>query len=63
MRQDSLFLRDIEIEFINGYVVGLASKLNLDPNSSKVNKTIQEMASLRLALNRARKINGDWRSN
>ena len=62
MRQDSLFLRDIEIEFINGYVVRLASKLNLDPNSSKVNKTIQEMASLRLALNRSRKINGDWRS-
>ncbi|CAI4039440.1 hypothetical protein SMKI_08G1060 [Saccharomyces mikatae IFO 1815] len=63
MRQDTLFLRDIEIEYINGYVVKLATNLNLDPNCCKVNKTISELASLRLALNRSRSINGDWRKD
>ncbi|QHS73700.1 2-dehydropantoate 2-reductase PAN5 [Saccharomyces paradoxus] len=63
MRQDTLFLRDIEIEYINGYVVKLANNLNLDPNCCKVNKTIGELATLRLALNRSRRINGDWRKD
>lgn len=63
MRQDTLFLRDIEIEYINGYVVKLADNLNLDPNCCKVNKTIGELAAMRLALNRSRSINGDWRKD
>lgn len=63
MRQDTLFLRDIEIEYINGYVVKLADNLNLDPNCCKVNKTIGELATMRLALNRSRSINGDWRKD
>ncbi|EJS43430.1 pan5p [Saccharomyces arboricola H-6] len=63
MRQDTLFLRDIEIGYINGYIVKLASKLKLDPSCCKVNKTIEELASLRLALNRSRNTNGDWRND
>ncbi|CAI4863375.1 CQS_1a_G0057180.mRNA.1.CDS.1 [Saccharomyces cerevisiae] len=63
MRQDTFFSRDIEIAYINGYIVKLASSLNLDPNYCKLNRAIAELATLRLELNRSGSINGDWRKD
>lgn len=60
MRQDTLYLRDTEIEYINGYIVKLASKLQME---AKVNKTVTAFVKLRLGLNRTREIQGDWRKN
>ncbi|CAL9734602.1 2-dehydropantoate 2-reductase [Monosporozyma servazzii] len=54
MRQDTLNLRDTEIDYINGFVVKMADKFEMGPNSSKVNKTIMELVNLRSGLNRAR---------
>lgn len=54
MRQDTRYLRDTEIEYINGYIVQLAKTLNLDENAAKVNKTISELVQLRLSVNRDR---------
>ncbi|AQZ11171.1 PAN5 (YHR063C) [Zygosaccharomyces parabailii] len=51
MRQDTLYLRDTEIEYINGYIVSLGQRFQVD---TKVNKTIQEFVNLRLHLNRRR---------
>lgn len=62
MRQDTLYLRDTEIDYINGYIVKLAHDLNLSPDSCKVNKTISELVNLRLGLNRTRAAQGDWRN-
>lgn len=59
MRQDTLNVRDTEIDYINGYVVHLAHKYNL--STFEVNKTIAELVNLRLGLNRTRKLQGDWR--
>ncbi|QLL33394.1 hypothetical protein HG536_0E03050 [Torulaspora globosa] len=59
MRQDTLYLRDTEIDYINGYIVKLADKYQLN---AKVNRTIQSLVDLRLALNRKRKLEGDMRS-
>ncbi|CCC71464.1 hypothetical protein NCAS_0H01540 [Naumovozyma castellii] len=59
MRQDTLYLRETEVAYINGYVVTLAKRLNLSAN---VNKTIVELVQLRLGLNRTRATQGDWRS-
>lgn len=60
MRQDTLNLRDTEIEFINGYIVKLAKKHNLN---AKVNETVQAFVNLRTGVNRKRNIEGDKRSN
>lgn len=62
MRQDTLYLRDTEIDFINGYIVKLAHDFQLSPDSCKVNKTISELVNLRLGLNRTRAEQGDWRN-
>lgn len=62
MRQDTRYLRDTEIDYINGYTVTLAKKLNLDPSMAKVNKTISELVELRLALNRRRASLGNEKS-
>lgn len=59
MRQDTLYLRDTEIEYINGYIVKLAAKFKID---AKVNKTIETLVNLRLGLNRRRNNIGDWRN-
>lgn len=61
MRQDTRYLRDTEIDYINGYTVQLAAKLNLGENAAKVNKTICELVGLRLGLNRRRAEQGDWK--
>ena len=61
MRQDTRYLRDTEIDYINGYTVQLAAKLELGPNAAKVNKTICELVGLRLGLNRRRAEAGDWK--
>lgn len=61
MRQDTRFLRDTEIDYINGYTVHLAKKLNLGAGAAKVNKTICELVNLRLALNRKRASEGEWK--
>lgn len=58
MRQDTLNLRDTEIDFINGYIVKLAKKHDLN---AKVNETVQSLVNLRTGLNRKRKIEGDKR--
>lgn len=60
MRQDTLHLRDTEIDYINGYIVKLADKFQLQ---AQVNRTVQAFVNLRLALNRKRKLEGDMRSN
>lgn len=54
MRQDTLNLRDTEIEYINGFVVKMADKLALGPDAAKVNKTIVELVNLRSGLNSSR---------
>ncbi|EDO14920.1 hypothetical protein Kpol_1005p8 [Vanderwaltozyma polyspora DSM 70294] len=54
MRQDTLYLRKTEIDYINGYLAKLAQKLNLPKNSSKVNETIISMVNLRSGLNKDR---------
>lgn len=59
MRQDTLNLRDTEIEFINGYIVKLAQKHGL---SAKVNETVQAFVNLRTGVNRKRQLQGDMRS-
>lgn len=51
MRQDTLYLRDTEIDYINGYVVSLGEKYNIDTNASRM---IKELVNLRLHLNRSR---------
>ncbi|CAR27322.1 hypothetical protein ZYGR_0I05960 [Zygosaccharomyces rouxii] len=51
MRQDTLYLRDTEIDYINGYVVRLGEKYNIDTNA---NRMIKELVNLRLHLNRSR---------
>lgn len=51
MRQDVLNLRDVEINYINGYVVRLAKKLGI---TASVNQTIVQLVNIRLQLNRAR---------
>lgn len=51
MRQDTLYLRDTEIEYINGYIVSLGKRFHVD---TKVNETIQQLVNLRLHLNRGR---------
>lgn len=51
MRQDTLYLRDTEIDYINGYVVSLGEKYNVD---TKANKMIKELVNLRLFVNRSR---------
>ncbi|KAK5781659.1 hypothetical protein RI543_000844 [Arxiozyma heterogenica] len=61
MRQDTRYLRDTEIEYINGYIVKLAKDLGLSPESAKVNKTVSELVNLRLGLNRKRASVGDWK--
>lgn len=58
MRQDTLYLRDTEIEYINGYIVKLAARHQL---TAKVNETIVAFVNLRLGINRRRKVLGDWR--
>ncbi|QLQ80951.1 hypothetical protein HG537_0E03060 [Torulaspora globosa] len=60
MRQDTLYLRDTEIDYINGYIVKLANKYKLN---AKINETVQSLVKLRLALNKKRKLQGDMRSN
>ncbi|CCK68897.1 uncharacterized protein KNAG_0B04625 [Huiozyma naganishii CBS 8797] len=57
MRQDTRYLRDTEIAYINGYIVSLAEKLQLGPQATKTNKIISELAQLRLSLNRTRASN------
>ncbi|OXB41178.1 hypothetical protein B1J92_L10538g [Nakaseomyces glabratus] len=61
MRQDTLYLRETEINYINGYIVQLAQTHNLGPNACKVNKTITELVNLRSGLNKTRAEKGDWR--
>lgn len=51
MRQDTLNLRDTEIDYINGYVVTLAQANGLTAN---VNATISHLVNLRLSINRHR---------
>lgn len=51
MRQDTLYLRDTEIDYINGYVVNLGEKYNIDTNA---NRMIRELVNLRLHINRSR---------
>lgn len=58
MRQDTLYLRDIEIEFINGYLIKLVEKHKLNKDMVKINLTVVEFAKLRLSLNRCRHENG-----
>ncbi|KAG0659955.1 2-dehydropantoate 2-reductase (Ketopantoate reductase) (KPA reductase) (KPR) [Monosporozyma unispora] len=54
MRQDTLNLRDTEINYINGFVVKMAERFNMGPSAAKVNKTIVQLVNLRSGLNRAR---------
>ena len=61
MRQDTLYRRDTEIDYINGYVVHLAKKYNLGDGASKVNLTVKSFITLRLGINRTRDIIGDKR--
>lgn len=61
MRQDTRYLRDTEIEYINGYIVKLAKDLGLGPEYAKVNKTVSELVNLRLGLNRRRASMGEWK--
>ncbi|CAL9734601.1 2-dehydropantoate 2-reductase [Monosporozyma servazzii] len=61
MRQDTRYLRETEIDYINGYLVNLAHDLGLSPDSAKVNKTISELVKLRLGLNRKRASEGEWK--
>lgn len=58
MRQDTLHLRDTEIDYINGYIAKLAKKHQM---TAEVNQTIQVLVNLRLGVNRKRKIEGDMR--
>lgn len=61
MRQDSRYLRDTEIDYINGYIVDLAKKLGLGDTAAKTNQTIRELVNLRLGLNRKRAEIGEWK--
>lgn len=61
MRQDTRYLRETEIDYINGYLVKLAQDLGLSSDSAKVNKTISELVKLRLGLNRKRASEGEWK--
>ncbi|GMG20798.1 unnamed protein product [Ambrosiozyma monospora] len=51
MRQDTLHLRNVEIDYINGYVASLAEKMGL---KADVNKTITLLVKTRLQINRNR---------
>lgn len=51
MRQDTLHLRDTEVDYINGYVVKVAEANGL---KADVNKTITNLVKLRLSVNRIR---------
>lgn len=51
MRQDILYLRDIEIDYINGYIVNLGEKYHIGTNA---NKMLREMVNLKLHINRSR---------
>ncbi|KAG7933429.1 uncharacterized protein OGAPODRAFT_100410 [Ogataea polymorpha] len=51
MRQDTLFLRDTEIDYINGYIVNLAEQQGTD---APYNRTIQLLTKSRLRINRSR---------
>lgn len=51
MRQDTLHLRQTEIDYINGYVVKVAEDNGL---KADVNKTITQLVKLRLSLNQSR---------
>ncbi|QPG76620.1 hypothetical protein FOA43_004012 [Brettanomyces nanus] len=51
MRQDVLNLRDIEIDYINGYVVKLGKRVGIP---AKVNHAIVLLVKIRLQINRAR---------
>lgn len=51
MRQDTLHLRETEIDYINGYVVRVAEEHGLKADA---NKTITQLVKLRLALNQSR---------
>lgn len=54
MRQDTLNLRDTEIQYINGFVIKMAETMGLSPDAVKVNKTIVQLVNLRSGLNRAK---------
>ncbi|SCV02710.1 LAMI_0H02212g1_1 [Lachancea mirantina] len=54
MRQDTLNLRDTEVEYINGYIVRLAKSLGLPASTFKTNQTVETLVNLRLGLNRLR---------
>ena len=54
MRQDTLNLRDTEINYINGYTVRLAERLGLEVGAAKTNKALCDLVELRLNLNRMR---------
>ncbi|CCE63939.1 hypothetical protein TPHA_0G01030 [Tetrapisispora phaffii CBS 4417] len=62
MRQDTLYLRDTEIDYINGYIVSLARKLNLPKEAAKVNETVIAFVNLRTGINRRRDMVGDMRN-
>ncbi|GCF01379.1 2-dehydropantoate 2-reductase [Zygosaccharomyces mellis] len=51
MRQDILYLRDIEIDYINGYIVNLGEKYHIGTNA---NKMLKEMVNLKLHISRSR---------
>ncbi|CDK25986.1 unnamed protein product [Kuraishia capsulata CBS 1993] len=51
MRQDCLNLKEIEIDYINGFIVTLAEELG---RSAPVNRTMTYLAKNRLALNKLR---------
>lgn len=51
MRQDTLNLRDVEVDYISGYAVRLAKKVGIP---SPVNRTIQLQVKTRLDINRSR---------
>ncbi|KAH3668296.1 hypothetical protein OGAPHI_002050 [Ogataea philodendri] len=51
MRQDTLFLRDTEIDYINGYIVRLAEDMGLD---APYNRSIQLLTKSRSIINKRR---------
>ncbi|CCH60318.1 hypothetical protein TBLA_0C05220 [Henningerozyma blattae CBS 6284] len=58
MRQDTLYLRDIEIDYINGYIIKLVQKHQLSEDYCKINESICALAKLRLIMNRERAAKG-----
>ncbi|SCU99945.1 LAME_0G06546g1_1 [Lachancea meyersii CBS 8951] len=61
MRQDTVNLRETEVEYLNGYIVKLCKELNLGPEHCKINQTLVDLVKLRLELNRYRDKHGDMR--